>query len=364
MNVSLFLEIKEEYTEHLIDAMVPFLCEGLNTMYKEAEKIAIEANVADDKTLIIFQKLLQTIDRWGQEEINRETHRIKDRSGTGEYLDDLVKAVIKTNIILLTYSNTVSNAIGQSYYNALTTAAFIHKCYIECAKEAHNNPHLYLQRNISPTEIKRNQVLIQQNIRVAVSRAIRKILPIAIMIKEYLANTINIIGEAPNVELMGANLAEQPVNAMAMPTAPLPFVKAESIMDPKIEEEVMKIIKTDAMKSEKEKIKDLMKMDKLISSMPPPKPKNQEGGRRVATDSESISASLGNRGMNPSDKKIINVRFSASEASKSASRTSISSQIFGSGEESERVDPDNAAYIEEYGELSLKASVKKDKRHR
>ena len=42
MNVALFLEIKNEYSEHLIDTLTPFIYEGLKSLYKDATKIAEE----------------------------------------------------------------------------------------------------------------------------------------------------------------------------------------------------------------------------------------------------------------------------------------------------------------------------------
>uniref|UniRef100_A0A6C0CAC2 Uncharacterized protein n=1 Tax=viral metagenome TaxID=1070528 RepID=A0A6C0CAC2_9ZZZZ len=349
MNVSLFLEIKEEYTEHLIDALAPFLCEGLNSMYGEAEDVAIEGKVANEKLLMIFQKLLQHIKHWDQGQIDKEAYRIKQDSGTAAYLDDLVKAVIKTNIILLTYSNTISNVIGQSYYNSITTSQLIHKCYIECAKDAHNNPYLFLRHGVNQFEIKRNQVLIQQNVQYAIQRAIRKMLPISVILKEYLANTINIIAEAPNVELMGVPAA--PYMPAVIPPIDAP-IKPPSEIDPKIQQEVMKIIKSEHIKSEKQKIQDIMNIDKLITSLAPPEKsvQKQEGGKLQIKKVESESTAYENKGLNKSDKRIININFDPSEPNKSSiSRTSMTSGYSRTAEFSERVDPDNADYIEEYG---------------
>jgi hypothetical protein len=361
MNVALFLEIKEEYTEHLIDALAPFLCEGLNSMYREAEEVAIEGKVANEKLLLIFQKLLQSINRWDQSQIDKETYRIKQDSGTASYLDDLVKAVIKTNIILLTYSNTVSNIIGQSYYNAVTTSQLIHKCYIECAKDAHNNPYLFLRHNVNQFEIKRNQVIIQQNVQYAIHRAIRKMLPISVILKEYLANTINIIGEVPGVELMNV-----PAVPSIMPAAQplLPLIKPPSEIDPKIQQEVMKIIKSEHIKSEKQKIQDIMNIDKLITSLAPPEKsvQKQEGGQQHKKKHvDSDATAYENKELNKSDKRIININFDQSETSKSVSKTSMTSGYSRATDYSERVDPDNADYIEEYG---TEASGNRSKKYR
>ena len=375
MNVSLFLEIKNEYTEHLVDTLTPFIYEGLSSLYKEADKIASGSGVANNKTLLIFQKLLQTIDRWNQNEIDKETNRIKQSSGTSEYLDDLVKAVIKSNIILLTYSNTISNLIAQSYYNSLTTSSLVHRCYVECAKDAHNFPFLFFH-DTTPIEFKRNQIIIQQNIQSAIIRAIRKLLPISIILKEFLINSANIINEPPKVELMGS----LPIN-VPDPENILNKPMSEKKIDPKIEKEVMNIIRSDNIKSEKQKIQAIMNIDKLITSMEPNeltanrrhqhimqehnqknipehlinmdnRAQNQHK-KNSATESESTN--YANYALNKSDKKIININLDGSATnggSKTVSGTSMTSSNYVQrigADVSERVDPRNVDYIEEYG---------------
>jgi len=182
MNVSSSLEIKEEVTEHLINILTPFLYEGINSIYKEAEKMAIEG-----KTLIIFQKLLQLVGKWDQTAIDKETDHIKQASGMATYLDALTKAVIKSNIAVLLPSVTIE----RSYYNSVTASSLIHKCYIECAKDAHNDPHLFLQYNVISEEIR-------QNIRHGITRSIIKMLPISYILDRYIQNNVT---ETQNIEI-------------------------------------------------------------------------------------------------------------------------------------------------------------------
>ena len=207
MNVSFFLEMKEEYTQHLVDTLAPYIYEGLTSIYKEAVRVANDSG-CEEKILITFQKCLQAIGKWSQVIIAEETNRIKQLSGTTDYLDDLVKAVIKSNIILLTFSNNISNIVAQTFYNSFTTQLFIHRCYSECGKDAHNYPYLFYH-DVSAMDYKRNQIVIQQNIQSGITRAIRKVLPISLILKEYLVNSINIIQEPPKVELVGANPMNQ-----------------------------------------------------------------------------------------------------------------------------------------------------------
>lgn len=283
MNVTLFLEIKNELTEHLVDTITPYIYEGLTSIYKEAARLA-EENGHSEKTLMIFQKLLQSINVWSQIRINDETNRIKQSSNTADYLDDLVKAVIRSNITLLTYSNTVSNIIGQSFYNSLTTATFIHRCYTECGKDAHNNPYLFFH-DIDPMDFKRNQIIINSKIQDGITRAIRKILPISLILKEYLVNSLNIIQEPPKVELLGLggpagigpfgennimidNLPQ--VGQIMQSGLPVPGLAVDNCIpsknDSKLENEVLNIIRSESNKPDEQKIQAILNIDKIITS--------------------------------------------------------------------------------------------------
>lgn len=247
MNVPLFLEIRNEYCEHLTETLIPYIYEGLNSIYIDAEKIAKEAN-CEAKTLLIFQKLLQSIGDWNQTKIINETDRIKQDSKTADYFDDLVKAVVKSSIILLTYSNTVSNIIGQTFYNSLSIPSFIHYCYIECGKEAHNNPYLFFKQ-VDPLDYKRNQIIINQKIQSGIVRAIRKFLPISLILKEYLANSVKIIRENSEINvnlLKNDKKSENSKNSTA--------------------KKINDIIISDRNQSDKKRMQTIMKLDEIISA--------------------------------------------------------------------------------------------------
>uniref|UniRef100_A0A6C0LRV4 Uncharacterized protein n=1 Tax=viral metagenome TaxID=1070528 RepID=A0A6C0LRV4_9ZZZZ len=341
MNVTLFLEIKNEYTEHLTETLYPFIYEGLHSIYKESVKIA-DDNKQSDKILLIFQKALQQIETWNRLKIEDETKRIKEASGTNEYLDDLIRAVIKSNIILLTYSNHISNTIAQTFYNNLSTANFIHRCYIECAKDTHNNPYLFYH-SVSPLDLKRNQVIIHQNIQSAIIRAVRKMLPISIILKEYLINSINIINESTKVELMGVSIPpiiEQPI-------------KSINLVNPVLEKEIMDYIKTEELKDDQQKIKGLISVGKIVD--------NIEKSQRISikpTSSHEKSGSINN--FTRSSKNILNINFNEQSTINEASeQKTISGTIMSTmlkhksdkkdNEMSEKIDINDIQIIEEYG---------------
>ena len=417
MNVALFLEIKNEYTDHLVDTLTPYIYEGLTSIYKEAVRLEEEIN-KKGKVLMIFQKLLQSIDNWSQQRIIEETQRIKQLSNTSDYLDDLIKAVIKSNIILLAYSNNVSNVIGQSFYNSLTTTTFIHRCYTECAKDSHNNPYLFFH-DVAPMDYKRNQIIIQKNIQSGIIKSVRKILPISMILKEYLINSMNIIQEPTKIELIESktfeNVANPSNNMMGMniqnTNNPNINVTASNIsgqknqglnisgfnrsnpnlsdknnlenkIDSKLEKEVMNIIKSESIKTDKQKIKAIMNLDKMLTSIE----SNKQIQINMNTSNKSTSSKKPSSKKNiiksdilsqpnlinfdekicemennleHSDKKLMNIKFDdepINSSKKSISVTTIpnrpmpnNNEIILNPETTEKIDPSKVNLIEDYG---------------
>ena len=168
------LERKKEYTNFLINVLAPILYDGINSIYINGKKLC-----SNGDELKIFQSLLKSIPAWTPNLLNEEVNRIKIVSKC-EYLEDLIKAVIKSNLLLLMNNNT----IDKSLYN-INISEFIHNCYITIAKEFYQYPDL-LYHNNKPLDIKRNQRESIHLIKEGIKNSIRKMIPINIILKDYL----------------------------------------------------------------------------------------------------------------------------------------------------------------------------------
>ena len=104
-------DIKQEYTQFLVNILTPLLFDGLKSIYSDA--IKIEGKIVKSDTirnpgvLKIFQGLLKTIPKFNSNEIENETIRIKNNSMCADIFDDLIKAIMKSNIVLLTYNSSI-----------------------------------------------------------------------------------------------------------------------------------------------------------------------------------------------------------------------------------------------------------------
>lgn len=190
-------EIKEEYTTFLMNIMSPFIYEGIKSVYSFAmnahqeflERGKNDPDVKSPGILKLFQLSLKEIQTLNNHSIEIETNRIKSGSKCADWFDDLVRAVIKSHIVLLTFSNTRKHPeiLKEQFHNKIEIKDFVHKCYIESAKLIYNNPELFWHE-FPPLEIKRNQREACNLIKQAIQEAIRKILPYKLILSEYLNN--------------------------------------------------------------------------------------------------------------------------------------------------------------------------------
>ena len=173
------VETKAEYTTQLINIICPFIYDGIKSLYDEALKVA-----KDNEELKIFQSFLKKIPSWNPLILDSEITRILKDSDCTELLPQLLNAVIKSNIMVLTNTPPEKKHTIKLPKN-IDFKQFIHFVYIETAKTVYNNPYLFYDK-YSLYDIKKNQRDAQENIKSAIHEAIRKLLPLQYILNEYL----------------------------------------------------------------------------------------------------------------------------------------------------------------------------------
>jgi len=118
-----------------------------------------------------------------------ELDRIKAASKCPDYFEELVKGVVKSYIILLTFTSNMkkSPVIEAKYHEHISVANFIHKCYIESARSFYNSPGLFWHK-YPPLKVKENQTEIFNIIKNSIKEAIRQMLPMKLILHEFLQN--------------------------------------------------------------------------------------------------------------------------------------------------------------------------------
>ena len=134
---TIFTHAKMEYTAQLIDVLAPNFFDGIKSIYDESKTVN-SVNKTQSITLL-FRNFLEKVPTWSNEVIETETNRIIDISNC-DWLNDLITAVFISHTKILT-------AIGSNNSNIELiipkTINFIHKCYINIAREIWKNPYLF-----------------------------------------------------------------------------------------------------------------------------------------------------------------------------------------------------------------------------
>ena len=185
-NTSIFTQAKIEYTQQLIDVLTPNMFDGIKSIYDESK--VVFSTQTNHSILTLFRTFLEKVPEWNNELVEVETERIINQSHC-DWLDDLVTAVFISHTKILT-------SIGPNMKNTrvnLTipkTINFIHKCYINLAREIWKNPYLY-DENVSGSEYQKNMRTIELIIKENIENTIRKLLPVKEILKDHLDNFDN-----------------------------------------------------------------------------------------------------------------------------------------------------------------------------
>ncbi len=188
MDTSSMIEAKKEYTTQLQQILSPRVYERFKFIFDgtlEVIKQELSMNQIQNQSVIkIFQKQLSSIKDWNESSIIEEYERIKNRSKCN-YLDKLIKAVIIANMKILSTIQYGGRRKSKIQVHIPTPTHFIHKCYIECAKEIYKNPYIFdMSLNLSSKEKHQNLrdslILIDNGIQ----SAIRQLLPIGDLLEQ------------------------------------------------------------------------------------------------------------------------------------------------------------------------------------
>ena len=174
------VDAKNEYTKQLTKLLTPSIYEGIESVYNHS--VQIESK----QFLKKFQEHLSEIPKWTKEILKKEYRRIITNINC-DWIEDLITAVFVSHTKVLTVikiSNNNNKSIDLKVPNG---EHFIHKCYIECARQFWKRPYLFDHR-VSNIDIQRNFNESEKIISVAIEETVRNMLPVRNILKEYLGN--------------------------------------------------------------------------------------------------------------------------------------------------------------------------------
>lgn len=178
-----FIEIRDDITLVLCDIIAPYVYQGFQSIYENALSYKKKNNVEFDE-LRIFQDLLRNIiPNWNNIILEREVARIKICSKKGDTLETLVKMIIKAQIYIYTSVGS-GKFLKKNLYENINFNEFIHKIYINTARELFNNPFLFKTFEINPKEIKLNQKEALIIIKNCIKNTIKNCIPVELLLQE------------------------------------------------------------------------------------------------------------------------------------------------------------------------------------
>jgi len=173
--INIFSQARIEYTKQLIDVLK-------DRLYDRFQEIFID----NKKNIKSFRKYLETIINWNQGLIESEKSKIIERSKC-EWIDDLITAVFISHTRILTSIGTTKR-MKKINLVVPKTINFIHKCYINGAREFWKNPNLFDDK-INTSEYQRNIRIIELIIKESIEYTIRSSLPIKDILQNHLSST-------------------------------------------------------------------------------------------------------------------------------------------------------------------------------
>jgi hypothetical protein len=145
---------------------------------------AKEQSPSPQKALWQFQNLLQSIPDWNQDKVIRETEKIQEDCKC-DYLEELLTAVfiahtkVLSAIRLTTKQNKLQITIPKIDH-------FLHRVLSECARSLWTNAFLFAET--TSIEKQKNLRQVESLIKEAILQAIRGMLPVKKILREYLHN--------------------------------------------------------------------------------------------------------------------------------------------------------------------------------
>jgi hypothetical protein len=197
---STVVEAKKLYTQQLIDLLTPSIYDGLNSIYNSSKE--------EDNVLKSFQEKLCSVVRWNQDIIDKEYGRIT-RNSDESYLIGLIDAVFVSNVKVLS-SIRISNNKNVNI-KVPDSKVFIHKAYVECARQFYQDPYLMDDRVeiLSQSEIQRNVKRSKNIIGISIEKTIRDLIPVQEIIESYLSDIgLDDVKENFEEDIAAANTVE------------------------------------------------------------------------------------------------------------------------------------------------------------
>lgn len=178
--VGVYSEAKSEYSRQLTLFIQPVLIKFFFTLLDQAKQEELDPK----KHIWTFQNKLSQIPEWNQDKVLKETGRIQSDSGC-DYLEDLLTAVFIAHTKVLS-SIRLNNRQKKLQISIPKIDHFLHRTLSECSRQLWSSAYLF-QDNIGAIDKQKNLEKINSIIGESILQAVRSMLPVKSILREYLS---------------------------------------------------------------------------------------------------------------------------------------------------------------------------------
>lgn len=177
---SVYSEAKGEYTKQLILFILPVFHRFFMGCLTQAT--AEEQNTK--RLLWKFQEILSQIPEWNMDKVQRETQRLTSEIQC-DYLEELLTAVFIAHTKVLT-AIRIGNKNKRVQITIPKLDHFLHRALSECSRLLWSSAYLF-HNDLSAIERQKNHRQIEALLNDGIQQAIRSLLPVKNILKDYLA---------------------------------------------------------------------------------------------------------------------------------------------------------------------------------
>ena len=175
-NVATYSEARSEYTKQLATFIVPTLVSWFQTLWAR--------NSSDrQRCLSAFQGECEEVGRWNQDRIHDEVRVLLEKSGC-DYMEELMTAVFVAHTKVLT-AVRLSSKQKKLSITVPKLDHFIHRVFKESARCFWKTPFLFMSDG-GVVERQKNILQVEALASEAITTAIRGMLPVKQILKDYL----------------------------------------------------------------------------------------------------------------------------------------------------------------------------------
>ena len=106
-------------------------------------------------------------------------------------LEDLIKATLKANIVVLTYNPSFKQQVkvDPTLYQNIKIEDFIHKVYIHSARKLYSNVYLF-EKSVTPLQTQKNNRELEMLVQECILTTIRESIPVEAILRAYMDETV------------------------------------------------------------------------------------------------------------------------------------------------------------------------------